>query len=130
MYYTCKTAGGWLPKARINDATTADQFMPSLAFDSAGSAYVGFYDRREDPANIRYKLYGARASADGVALRSNFAISTNPNSAEYFPNNFIGDYTRSWWHSIGITEWLTSFIGQETIAPGYFGDVFLGFSYY
>lgn len=131
VYYTCKTLAGWLPKARVNDTTTNDQFMPSLAFDPSGSGYVGFYDRREDALNnIKYKLFGARINADGGALRPNFAISTNPNSAQFFPSNFIGDYTQSWWHTTSSAEWLTSYIGQETIAVGYLGDLFLGFSYY
>jgi len=130
-YYTCKTQTGWIPKVRVNDVGTNDQFQPSLAFDSAGSAYVGFYDRREDSQNDYFKLYGARLTADGVPLRGNYAISTNPNGANFFsPDKFMGDYTGSWWHNAGIAEWLTAYTGQETIAPTYYGDVYLGFSYY
>jgi hypothetical protein len=131
-YYTCKTSTGWLAKVRVNDVATNDQFQPSLALDSSGSAYVGFYDRREDPANDYFKLYGARLSADGVSLSSNYAISTNPNSADFFAigPHFMGDYTGSWWHSPGLTEWITAYTGQEVIQPTYYGDVYLGFSYY
>jgi hypothetical protein len=103
-YYTCKTSTGWLAKARVNDVSARDQFQPSLAFDSTGSAYVGFYDRRDDTQNHKYKLYGARLTADGQPLMGNYAISTNPNSADFFPFNFIGDYTGSWWHNASGTE--------------------------
>ncbi len=131
-YYTCKTETGWIPKVRVNDVSTNDQFQPSLVCDSAGTAYVGFYDRREDSQNHYFKLYGARLNADGVPLRGNYAISTNPNAADFFYPlpGFIGDYAGSWWHNAGIAEWLTAYTGQEIIAPTFYGDVYLGFSYY
>jgi|GEM_PF-2966570 len=48
VFYVAKSPSGWQSKRRIDDATTGDQFMPALDFDSTGNMIVTFYDRRDD----------------------------------------------------------------------------------
>ena|GEM_PF-2972101 len=74
-HYIAKSPSGWQAKKRVNDATTGDQFMPALDFDSTGNMTVTFYDRRDDRQNIRYHLYSARINSGGNRLEPNIRVS-------------------------------------------------------
>ena len=107
-YYTCKTSTGWLAKAHVNDVSARAMTHRTTNISCT-----------------------ARGRLPMVSLSwGNYAISTNPNSADFLPLNFLGDYTGSWWHNASGIEWITAYTGQEIIQSGYYGDVYLGLSYY
>jgi hypothetical protein len=69
----------WSSPIVVNDdATTRDQFLPSLAVSPDGTRLaVGFSDRREDPANRAIQRYEATATIAGSTLTfgANFRVS-------------------------------------------------------
>jgi hypothetical protein len=90
------TDGGmtWSGPIRINDdAGTAAQFFPWIAFDPHGTAHVCWYDRREDGYDI--DVYYARSTDGGATFEENVRVT----AAAYTPIlpwdttvAFIGDY--------------------------------------
>jgi hypothetical protein len=103
VYFSQSTDGGatWSTRVRVNDDTTInDQWQPALAVSPNGlHLFVGFYDRRLDPANALIDRFGVVADIAGstVRFRSNIRITT-----ESFPvvigqdpavvPNYMGDY--------------------------------------
>jgi hypothetical protein len=83
----------WSGATRVNNDPIhngADQFFQWLAVDPAdASANVVFYDRRDDPDNLKSLVVLAR-STDGGKTFANYAWTTKPFDAH---NGFIGDYT-------------------------------------
>jgi subtilisin-like proprotein convertase family protein len=81
VYYVSSTNGGssWSPRVRMNtDATTNDQFFPTIAFTPNGNnGMVSWYDRRNDAANLGMQRYGrvGKAPAGTLALNTEFAMS-------------------------------------------------------
>lgn len=85
----------WSLPVRVNDdAGTASQFLPWVAFDAAGRVHVVWYDRRHDPAEI--DVYYARSTDGAASFEANVRITaagfvpvlpTEPGAAP-----FIGDY--------------------------------------
>ncbi len=95
----------WSSPVRVNDdATTTDQWMPTISVDNiTGKIFVAWYDSRVDPSgNLLTRLYGATSTNGGVSFTTNGNISDvsfNPNSmavGQPGGENYIGDY-------IGIT---------------------------
>jgi len=83
----------WSDPVRVNSDPVhdgIDQFFQWLAVDpSDGSAYVVFYDRRQDPENHAAVITLAR-STDGGRSFTNYFWTESP----FRPSNmFIGDYT-------------------------------------
>jgi hypothetical protein len=82
----------WSPAVRVNDDPVhngRDQFFQWLAIDpSDGSAFVIFYDQRQDPENHSAMITLARSTNGGQSF-TNYSWTQNP----FFPNNmFVGDY--------------------------------------
>jgi len=90
----------------IHDGT--DQFFQWLAVDpQTGAANVIFYDRREDPQNVKTTITLARSS-DGGKSFTNYAWSQEPFASH---RQFIGDY-------VGIAAWEGRVYGIWTeVAP-------------
>jgi hypothetical protein len=88
----------WTPAVRVNSDPLhdgADQFFQWLAVDpQTGAANVIFYDRRDDPQNIKTKVTLAR-STDGGKSFANYAWTEEPFASH---RQFIGDY-------LGIAAW-------------------------
>jgi hypothetical protein len=71
-----------------------DQFFPWAASDESGRFYVIWFDRRQDPTNIRINTWQATSTNDGVGFTS-AKISTqdwDPNLGFFSTGAFIGDY--------------------------------------
>jgi hypothetical protein len=71
-----------------------DQFFPWAAAASNGNLYAIWFDRRQDPANIRINTWEARSANGGITWTSR-RISTrswNPNLGFFSSGAFIGDY--------------------------------------
>jgi hypothetical protein len=90
------TDGGrnWSTPIPVSDVTANSQFMPWVAVDPNGNVNFGFYDRRDDPNDVKIRYYVSRSSDGGVTFQPNVALSTvafDPNS--YSQGTFIGDFT-------------------------------------
>jgi hypothetical protein len=83
----------WSAPTRVNDDPKhdgKDQFMQWIAVDPAdGSAYVMFYDRRGDSANVKAIVVLAR-STDGGRTFTNYAWTDIPFDPR--ESSFLGDY--------------------------------------
>jgi hypothetical protein len=84
IFLTTSTDGGstWGTSVKVNDdATTHDQFMPTVAITPNGQAlYVTWYDRRNDPANSlieRFGALGAVAAGGAVSFQANQLLSSS-----------------------------------------------------
>ncbi len=91
----------WTVPERVNDATIADRFMPSLSTFRDGSVGVTFYDRRQGYLDV----YAAHATFEGGfrvsrnirvnrlrARASDLYLPPRKQSACYSPGRFFGDY--------------------------------------
>ena len=90
------TNGGnsWSPPIRVNDDTVGngrDQWFPWLSVDPEGRVVVTFFDRRRDPANRVYEIWGAISRDGGQTFDTNFLVADTPSNGNL--NDFIGDYS-------------------------------------
>jgi hypothetical protein len=90
----------WSAPLRVNDdATTNDQWMPSVAVAATGVVGVMFYDRRNDPANLNIDIYLALSTDGGQTFLANQRITdaTFPPAVNFDPviaANYMGDYNQ------------------------------------
>jgi len=100
------TDGGatWSAPVRVNDdATTTDQWQPTLAVSTDGTRLgVFYYSRQEDPANNLLKYYGRIATLSGATttFTPSFAISDVASLPEFGRDSvinsvYMGDYTHA-----------------------------------
>ncbi len=102
----------WTSPQRVNDdATTTDQWLPSVSVDNrTGKVFVCWYDSRVDAAsNIQTRLYAAVSTNGGTSFQSNESVSDvnfNPNAmavGQPGGENYIGDYIGN--SAIGSTSY-------------------------
>jgi hypothetical protein len=101
----------WTQAVRVNSDSIhdgTDQFFQWLAVDpQSGAANVIFYDRREDPQNVKTKLTLARSDNGGRTF-ANYLWAEEPFAGN---RQFIGDY-------LGIAAWSGRVYGVWTeVAP-------------
>src|SRR5499426_2018449 len=104
IFVAQSTTGGatWGAPVRDNDdATTTDQWQPTLAVTPDGSNLgIFYYSRQEDPVNNNlFKFYGRTASISGATLTftPSFAISDVASLPEFgrdavVNSTYMGDY--------------------------------------
>jgi hypothetical protein len=105
VYFTHSEDSGttWSPPAQVNDdKTTNDQFLPAIAVSPDGARLaIDFYDRRDDPSNVKAYRYGVTADVAGatVTFGPNFRVSAAsfpilvpnaPNSAKFSIQTSMG----------------------------------------
>src|SRR5262245_28516347 len=86
-----------------DDATTTDQWQPTLAVTPDGANLgIFYYSRQEDPANNLFKYYGRTASISGSTLTftPSFAISDVASLPEFgrdsvVNSTYMGDYDQA-----------------------------------
>ena len=82
----------WSKPQRVNSDPIhdgKDQFFQWMAVDpETGAIYVEFYDRRDDPANVKAQITLARSTNNGQTFRNYAWTQTSFN-----PGNYLGDYT-------------------------------------
>lgn len=122
----------WTSPQRVNDdATTTDQWLPSVSVDNkTGKVFVCWYDSRVDAAsNIQTRLYAAVSSNGGTSFQSNESVSDvnfNPNSmavGQPGGENYIGDYIGN--SAIGSTSynvWMDARNNNMGSYVGYYPD--------
>ncbi len=107
IFYVMSTDGGatWSAPVRVNDdATTTDQWMPTIAVSPNG-ANIGFfyYSRQEDPVgNNLFKYYGRTGiiSGSSVILNPSFPVSDVASLPEFGRDDivnlvYMGDYNHA-----------------------------------
>ena len=103
VFLTVSTDEGrsWSAPVRVNDdATTTDQWMPSVAVTDDGVVGVMFYDRRNDPvSNLNLDVYLAVSTDHGRSFHTNQRITTTtfPPAVNFDPAiafNYMGDYNQ------------------------------------
>lgn len=69
----------WAPPVRVNDDASRNrrhQYFPALAIGQEGGINAIFYDRREDPSNLRNHVYFASSADGGRTFSPNTKITT------------------------------------------------------
>jgi hypothetical protein len=71
--------GSWSPAIRVNDdplANGRNQYMPRLSVAPGGRVDVVFYDRRDDPDNVRNSVYYTHSTDHGRHFTANIRVSS------------------------------------------------------
>lgn len=101
---TSTNAGAtWTPPIRVNDdATTTDQWQPTISVSNDGTRMgIFYYSRQEDASNNNlFKYYGRMAEVSGPAINflgTSFAVSDVSSLPEFGRDNvinsvYMGDY--------------------------------------
>jgi hypothetical protein len=103
------------------DSTNNDNWQPAITVaPTSGQITVTFYDRREDPANVKIKLYRAVSSDGGATWFDQPASSTSfqPDTG-YDPllvSSYMGDYNFAS-HGTGSTTQATWGDERDSCAP-------------
>ncbi|MDQ6695741.1 MAG: glycoside hydrolase [Chloroflexota bacterium] len=91
------TDGGqtWSAQKRVNDdpSPNRDHFFPYSTAGSDGTLHTVWLDRRDDPANKRYRPYYSRSTDGGATYSANMpltAVSSDPDVG--FEGSLLGDY--------------------------------------
>lgn len=89
----------WSPPAALGEHPN-DQFFPMVQVGAGGTVGVAWYDRRDDPANLAFRLYLVVSDDGGETFRGPHRISTersrvprlNPSFDTFVANCYMGDY--------------------------------------
>ncbi len=104
VFFVQSTDGGatWSAPLRVNDdATTTDQWMPTIVVSPAGDRLgVFYYSRQQDTANNNlFRRYGRIASVSGgtITFTPSFAVSDTASLPEFgrdavVNSTYMGDY--------------------------------------
>ena len=107
VFFVQSTDGGatWSAPIRVNDdATTTDQWQPTIVVSPAGDRLgIFYYSRQEDPANNNlFKYYGRTATISGgtVTFLSSAAVSDTASLPEFGRDSvvnyvYMGDYQQA-----------------------------------
>jgi hypothetical protein len=99
IYFRASTDEGssWSQAVRLNDDLInngRDQFHPWLVVDENGVITVLFYDRREDPANLRYHIFMTQSFDAGQTWTDNVRITTvSSDPSTIVGAGLIGEYS-------------------------------------
>lgn len=83
---------------KVNDDAQGngkDQFFPWVSVDENCKVNVSFYDRRDDPANLRFHLYFSHSTDSGATFSTNARVSTVASTNAQFLGGFVGDYLQN-----------------------------------
>jgi hypothetical protein len=103
IYFSTSSDGGasWSPAKVINDDQStfeAHQYYSSISCGPEGNVIMGWYDRRDDTANIKAHYYFTESFDHGNILSPAYQVSTNYtdfSKVGISNNNFgIGEYTQ------------------------------------
>jgi len=99
VYYRRSTNSGasWSTPLQLNDVATGDQYFPTIQVN--GSTLVaGWYDRRNDGANLRQDYYKRTSSDGGLTWGSNIRVTDVNSPINLDPGTntcYHGDYDQS-----------------------------------
>jgi hypothetical protein len=78
VFYRRSTNGGasWLPEVRLNDdASTKDQWFPTLSVGATNRVVAAWYDRRDDAGNTNFRYYSRSSSDGGINWEPDIPVS-------------------------------------------------------
>ncbi len=78
VYYRRSLDGGatWQSQIQLNDdATTRDQFQPTLSVGAGGIVSASWYDRRDDAGNLRLRYYRSISFDNGATWQPNVEVT-------------------------------------------------------
>jgi hypothetical protein len=89
----------WSDPVQVNDDDAgASHFLPSISIDPmTGDVAVGWYDTRNDPANVKSEFFASISSDGGDSFSSNTQVSEGPSDAtaelldDFAKNSQYGD---------------------------------------
>jgi hypothetical protein len=123
IFFVKSTNSGinWSTPIKLNDdATTTDQWMPTISTDKTGKIFISWYDSRNDPTNnILTDIYGTTSSDGGITFAPDNRISNasfNPDNMSTSGGNdasYIGDYIGTNGTGNGTTS-ITSWMDNRT----------------
>jgi hypothetical protein len=102
LRYSDDIAGNqWSVPVKVNDDTGgASHFFPAIAVDpTSGNVAVGWYDTRNDPANVTTQYFVALSSDGGRTFRASLLVSsgstdaTDPRLTDFGKTYQYGSYT-------------------------------------
>lgn len=91
MVACSRSSGPWL-RRRINDDSVgngARQYLPKLGLAPTGRIDAVFYDRRDDPENVKHRVYYAYSTDGGMTFAPNVAVTPNGFSSRIGPQ-YVG----------------------------------------
>ncbi|MFZ5433982.1 MAG: hypothetical protein ACOZB3_09445, partial [Calditrichota bacterium] len=108
IYFCRSTNGGqtWSDTARVNDdGTVRMQWWPWIAVHPrTGDIGISWLDRREDPNNCNYSVYGTISTDGGANWLPNIRISDQ--ILDPSRSTFLGDYTGITYSNLGfVSAW-------------------------
>lgn len=111
IFFVQSTDNGatWSAPVRVNDdATTTDQWQPTVAVSPDGQ-HIGFfyYSRQEDPVNNdRFKYYGRTGVISGgtVTLAPSFPVSSVASLAEFGRDDVVNDLYMGDYNTVSATN--------------------------
>jgi hypothetical protein len=122
----------WSTPVRVNDdATTTDQWMPTITVDKTGKIFISWYDSREDATNnLLTKVYGATSTNGGLTFTANYPISNTSFSPDNMKQSqgsgeayYIGDYIGiSPTNNVGYGVWMDGRNNSLGSYVGYYPD--------
>lgn len=81
----------WSSPLQVNDdQTKTDQILPWIDVKPDGTIDVAWYDRRNDPLDIRWDVYVAKSIDRGVSFPANVCLTDQSFATP--TNNWIGEY--------------------------------------
>jgi len=107
------TTSTWLPEVKINDdATTTDQWQPTIAVGAQNQVTIGYYSKQNDTANNRAFDYYSRTSYDGGATWEPSVRLSDASSAIVLDSQlatcYHGDYDQQLQDGLGKAVYLWS----------------------
>lgn len=134
IFFVKSTDNGvsWTQPIKLNDdATTTDQWMPTIHLDNnSGRIYVSWYDSRNDPVNNnKTDIYGTTSTNGGVSFEPDTRISNasfNPDTmatVNLTDASYIGDYfgTASSGSTSSITAWMDNRTNVQSTKQSFVG---------
>lgn len=81
--YVARSSGGvgWGRPVRLGDRSARDQYMPRLSAAPGGRLDAVFYDRRDDPLNVRNDVYYTYSEDGGTTFRGAVKVTSMPSDS-------------------------------------------------
>jgi hypothetical protein len=95
-------------------SATHDQFFPWLSVSSTGLVGVTWFDRRNDPANVKYQPFAAFSHDGGQSFGTNVVLNQKFSDPNIQNETYMGDYaTNTWVGTNFLAAWMDSSNGVE-----------------
>ena len=116
------TDGGatWSTPLKVNDdVTTADQVLPWMDVKPNGTIDIAWYDRRNDPTDLKWDVYFASSTDEGNTFSVNTKVSATAAPSPNTPSGlWMGEYLGL------VTDTTHAYICYTSSATDVNGDIF------